>query len=152
MAEEKLELGNKSVKNHTLAAVGVGLIPVPMLDLVGITGVQLDMLRKLAKIYDVPFTEHKAKTILTALIGGGGALPVAGVFSSLIKAVPVIGQTVGAVSMSVSAGAITYAVGKVFLMHFASGGTFLSFDPESVKEYYAEMFKEGKMVAEGMRA
>jgi uncharacterized protein (DUF697 family) len=149
MAKEKQDLGNSSIRNHALAAMGFGLIPVPMLDIVAITGVQLNMLRKLAKTYEVPFTEHKVKSILTSLVGAGGSIPISSVFSSLVKTIPVIGQTVGGVSMSITAGAITYAVGKVFNMHFASGGTFLSFDPEEVREYYSEMLKEGKAMAEG---
>ncbi|OQX25935.1 MAG: hypothetical protein BWK80_13010 [Desulfobacteraceae bacterium IS3] len=142
--------GNKVIRNHMLVSMGVGLIPIPIADMVGITAVQLNMLRKLAKIHEVPFTQHKVKSILTALVGGGGSLTVAEGFASLIKFVPVVGTTVGAVSMPITAGAITYAVGKVFLQHFASGGTFLTFDPEKVREYYAEMFKEGKTAAADM--
>jgi uncharacterized protein (DUF697 family) len=142
--------GSKVIRNHVAVSMAVGLIPIPMADLVGITAVQLNMLRKLAKIYEVPFTQHKVKSILTALIGGGGSLPVAEGFASLVKFVPVVGSTVGAVSMPITAGAVTYAVGRVFLQHFASGGTFLTFDPEKVRDYYAEMFKEGKAAAANM--
>ncbi|NJL59719.1 MAG: hypothetical protein HC887_08825 [Desulfobacteraceae bacterium] len=48
--------------------------------------------------------------------------------------------------MPASAGAMTYAVGRVFLQHFESGGTFLNFNPEEVKEHYARLFEEGKKV------
>lgn len=149
--DEKQMQSNKCIRNHMLISLGIGLIPIPMLDVVGITGVQLNMMRKLAKIYEVPFTEHKAKTILAALVGGGGSLPVAGAFGSIVKLIPLVGQTIGAVSMSIAGGAITYAVGKVFMMHFASGGTILSFDPEKVRSYYQEMLKEGEMVAESLK-
>ena len=53
--------------------------------------------------------------------------------------------------MPVLAGAATYAVGKVFIQHFESGGTFLNFNPESVRGYYEAMFKEGQSVAENMK-
>jgi uncharacterized protein (DUF697 family) len=142
--------GNKVIRNHMLVSMAVGLIPIPMADIVGITAVQLNMLRKLAKIHEIPFTRNKVKSVLTSLVGGGGSVPVAGGFASLVKAVPVVGTTVGAVSMPIVAGAVTYAVGKVFLQHFASGGTFLTFDPEKVREYYSEMFKEGKTAASDM--
>jgi len=49
--------------------------------------------------------------------------------------------------MPVVSGAFTYAIGKVFIQHFASGETFLTFDPEKVRDYYTEMFEEGKKVA-----
>jgi hypothetical protein len=46
--------------------------------------------------------------------------------------------------------AFTYAVGKVFQQHFASGGTFLTFDPEKVKGYFASQYNKvrGKKVEE----
>lgn len=143
------DMGNQIIRNHMFVSMGVGLVPVPVLDMVGITGVQLNMLRRLAKLYEVPFSEHKTKNIVTSLIGGGGSLPVAGMFASLVKMIPVVGQAVGLVSMPISAGAITYAVGKVFHMHFASGGTVLTFDPEKVRGYYVEMLEEGKALASG---
>ncbi len=146
------EQSGKVIRNHILASMGVGLVPIPMLDLVGITGVQLNMLRKLSKIYEVPFSEHKVKNILASLIGGGGSIPIAGALASLVKLVPLVGHTIGALSLPISAGAVTYAVGKVFLQHFASGGTFLTFDPDKVRDYYAEMLKKGKTVATGMKA
>ncbi len=48
--------------------------------------------------------------------------------------------------MPATAGSMTYAVGRVFLQHFESGGTFLNFNPEEVKEHYARLFEEGKKV------
>ena len=54
--------------------------------------------------------------------------------------------------MPLIAGASTYAVGKVFYRHFASGGTFLTFDPEKARAYYEEMFQKGKDVVKGMKA
>jgi uncharacterized protein (DUF697 family) len=144
---DQKDLSDRVVRNHMIASMGVGLVPVPMLDLVGITGVQLNMLRKLALTYEVPFLDHKVKNILAALIGGGSSLPIAATLFSLVKAIPVVGTSIGAVSMPVTAGATTYAVGKVFQQHFASGGTFLTFDPDKVKEYYARMFKKGKEAA-----
>ena len=144
--------GGKIIRNHVLVSLGVGLIPLPVVDLVGITGVQLNMLRRLSKTYEVPFSEHKVKNILTSLIGGGVSLPISGAFFSLVKFVPILGSTIGAVSLPITAGAVTYAVGKVFHQHFASGGTFLSFDPDKVRDYYAEMLREGKTVAANMKA
>lgn len=46
-------------------------------------------------------------------------------------------------AMSAISGAITYAIGQVFIQHFESGGTFLDFDPKKVKEYFMEQFEEG---------
>lgn len=139
-AEEKvaMESGDSSestIRNHVIGSMGVGLIPIPVVDLVALTGIQLNMLRKLAKAYDVPFSQDKVKNILASLIGGGIPVTFSGAFTSLMKAVPIIGQTTGVLAMPILAGATTYAVGKVFTQHFASGGTFLNFDPETVKDH-----------------
>ncbi len=65
--------------------------------------------------------------------------------------IPFVGSTLGALSMPVMAGASTYAIGKVFIQHFESGGTFLTFDPKAVKDYYAEQLKEGSVVAKQVK-
>jgi uncharacterized protein (DUF697 family) len=142
---------NNTVKNHVIGSMAVGLIPLPIVDLVALTGVQVNMLRKLAKAYDVPFFQDKVKNILACLIGGGLPVTLSATFSSLLKTIPIIGQTTGAISMSILAGATTYATGKVFIQHFESGGTFLNFDPEAVKEYYETMFKEGQQIAKELK-
>ena len=41
----------------------------------------------------------------------------------------------------------TYAVGKVFQTHFASGGTLLNFDPVKARELYKTEFQEGAQMA-----
>ena len=64
--------------------------------------------------------------------------------ASLIKVIPLIGQTTGVLTMSVVGGASTYAVGKIFIQHFEAGGTFLDFNPEKVKDYFAELYEKGK--------
>ncbi len=135
------------VKNHIYGSMGVGLIPMPMVDLVALTGIQLNMLRKLAKVYDVPFMQDKVKHLVASLIGSSLPLVLAGTLASLIKAIPVVGQTTGVLALPALAGATTYATGKVFIQHFASGGTFLNFDPDAVRDYYAQLLKEGKQVS-----
>ncbi|MCP4692317.1 MAG: DUF697 domain-containing protein [Desulfobacterales bacterium] len=138
----------KIIKKHVLGAAGVGLIPMPLLDMVALTGVQLNMLRRLANYYDVPFMEEKGKHLIASLLGAFVPVGAARPLASLIKAVPVVGQALGGLSMSITAGASTYAVGKVFERHFASGGTFPDFDPGKVKEYFAGYFEAGERVAE----
>jgi uncharacterized protein (DUF697 family) len=109
------------------------------------------MIRRLAKVYNIPFSKDKGKHFIASLAGSGIPVAIGGTLTSLIKLIPIIGQTTGALAMPAISGAMTYAVGKVFMQHFASGGTFLNFDPEEVKAYYAEMLKEGKKVAEDLK-
>ncbi len=151
-AEEKVEGegADTTLRNHVLGALGVGLIPIPIVDIVALTGIQLNLLRKLAAEYDVPFSEDLVKNILGSLIGGSIPVLFARSFFSLVKGIPLIGHTTGALTMPVLAGASTYAVGKVFIQHFASGGTFLTFDPDKVRDFYNEMYKEGQKMASNL--
>jgi uncharacterized protein (DUF697 family) len=145
----KQQKSEKLIKDHILWSAGAGLIPFPLLDIAGITAAQIRLVSKMSEVYGVPFSEHRVKNIVTPLIASIGVVPAgAAIISSLVKSVPVLGTAVGVASMPVVAGATTYAIGKVFISHFEAGGTLLDFNPEKMKAYYAEMFKEGKKVAE----
>ncbi len=134
-------------------SMGAGLIPVPFIDLVAISGVQLKMLAQLSKIYGIEFNENAGKALISSLLGylvpkglAGGTL------GSLLKSIPVVGPIMGLPSLVVFCGATTYALGRIFMQHFASGGTFLTFDPAKVKEHFEREFQEGCKLAEAMQA
>ncbi len=151
-ADTAAENPDTIIRNHLIAAMAAGLIPVPLLDFVGISGIQLNMLRKLAKVYQIPFSSDMVKNLIGALLGG--SLPASlgpYLWASIAKAVPGVGSTIGMASTPVLGGAATYAVGKVFNRHFAEGGTFLTFDPEKAKAFYADMLKEGEKLASGLK-
>jgi uncharacterized protein (DUF697 family) len=136
------------VKKHSMYAAGAGLIPFPVVDFAAITALQLKMLRDLGKVYDQPFEKDKVKPIVGALIGGYSSTKIGyGVGGSLMKSVPVLGQAFGLVSVPAFAAALTWAVGKVFIMHFASGGTFLDFNPDKMREHFAKAAEEGRTAA-----
>jgi len=144
---DNLPTANEIVRKNTYWAAGVGVVPIPVVDFLGVTGIQVKMLAELCKLYDVEFRKNLGKNLIGSLVGGAIPLGLSMPVASLVKAVPLIGSTLGAVSMPVLAGASTYAIGKVFVQHFECGGTLLTFDPEKVREYFAEQFKEGKKVA-----
>ncbi len=138
------EEANNLVKNYIIASMGAALVPVPLFDMVALTGIQLKMLHSLAKLYNVKFTKNLGKSLIGSLLGG--IVPTSTV-ASLSKAIPGVGTTAGVIGMSIIGGASTYAIGRVFIQHFESGGTFLDFNPEKVREYFKEQFEKGKHVA-----
>jgi uncharacterized protein (DUF697 family) len=128
--------------------MGAGLIPVPLVDLVAVSGVQLKMLADISKIYGVEFQEHRGKALIASLVGYIVPSSLSfGSVGSLLKAIPAVGALVGAPSMALFCGASTYALGKVFIQHFESGGTFLTFDLAKVKEHFQHEFAEGSRIA-----
>lgn len=133
------------VMTNTYWAAGSGLIPVPLVDFMAITALQLKMIRELTAYYQLEFQQERAKAAVTALISGTATPLLAyGPVSAVLKALPVVGQTLGALSATLVGGSLTYAVGKVFTLHFGSGGTLMDFDPERFRDYFLAQVEAGK--------
>jgi uncharacterized protein (DUF697 family) len=82
------------------------------------------MVGSLARHYGVPDSRERGKTLVATLVGG--LMPsLAG--HQMLKAV---GPLVGMISVSGFAMAATYAVGRLFIAHFESGGSLLDVDVE----------------------
>jgi len=136
------------IRNSVVFASGAGLIPIPIADFMAVTAVQLEMIRRLCKLYSVDFRETEGKAAILALTSSGLAR-LSG--RMLAKMIPVVGTIVGGVAVSALSGASTYAVGEVFKRHFNTGGTFLDFDWASFKNFYNEKFEKGKAYAEKIK-
>ncbi len=135
------------VKRNIYWSMGAGIFPVPLLDLITISAVQVKMIRELSKLYGVTFSESLVANSIGSLVGGVGSVELGkGVMASLTKLIPGYGSAMGVVAVPVSAGAITYAIGNVFIMHLESGGTLLDFDPKKVKSFYADLLEKGKEI------
>jgi uncharacterized protein (DUF697 family) len=143
-AENRLDKANAIMKNRMMWSAGAGLFPIPVVDMVALSGIQLEMLYSFSKLYDVPFRKDIGKSVIASLLGSVLPTGMAPGLASLIKAIPLIGQTTGALTMSIVGGASTYAVGKIFIQHFEAGGTFLDFNPAKVKDHFAELYEKGK--------
>ena len=128
------------IKKHALLAAGAGLIPVPIVDFVGIMTAQLQMTKHLCGIYGIAYREEQSKAVLSALSSTALAL----VGASLVKSIPLFGSIVGGVSASVLAGAATYASGEVLREHFSEGGVLDDLRIEDFKSYYKMQFERGK--------
>ena len=140
------------VRRYALFSAGAGLIPIHYLDLAAISGVQLKMLAEVSKIYDVPFQESRGKAVVGSLVGS--VVPASlsfGTFGSMLKAVPVVGVLAGTPAMVLFCGATAWSLGKVFIQHYESGGTFLNFEPDRVREYFKSQFEEGRNMAAAMK-
>jgi uncharacterized protein (DUF697 family) len=64
--------------------------------------------------------------------------------ASRLKFIPVLGTFVGFFVTPAIAGATTYAIGKVFVHHLATGGTIFTFEARKLKEYMEKSLQEGK--------
>lgn len=138
------------IKNHVMAAMGIGLIPSAFVDVVGITGIEVKMIWELAKLYDFPVPNKLvAYKVLISLIGSIGPVYLSTKMHSALKGVPLLGHAVYVGILSLTGGAAVYAVGKIFQQHYESGGTFLSKDNTYIRNYFKEKYAEGKHVVKG---
>ncbi len=134
-AEERRAAADKIVDRFSWYSGAAGLIPVPGLDLATVGGVQIQMLRRLSRIYGVPFSVNRGKALIAAL--AGALLPATSGMgaASLVKGVPIAGSLVAVVAMPTLSAGATYAIGKAFIEHFASGGTLLDFSPPHYRAF-----------------
>lgn len=123
--------------------MGAGAVPLPIIDVMAVTYVQLDMLKQLSRIYEINYEESSGKNWVSAVAGSS----LARLGASFVKGIPGIGSWLGGVSMVILSGASTYALGQVFINHFENGGNLFNFDLEWAKKFYEQNFEQGKTYA-----
>ena len=133
--EPKEEQAGKLVDRFAIWSGVAGLIPLPVVDILAVGGLQVQMLRRLSQIYGVEFSANRGKALIAALAGtmipatsGIGA-------ASALKTVPFLGMLASAFVMPTLSAGATFAIGKAFIEHFESGGTLLDFNPPDYREF-----------------
>ena len=103
-----------------LSAVG-GAIPLPIANAAAITGLLVQMVKSLSKLYDVPFERTRTRSIIIGLMGG--ALPTGFATiatSTLAYFVPGL-NLMGLAVSSITSGAYARSIGQLFIEHFENG-------------------------------
>lgn len=134
------------VRKYMYFCAGAGFVPIPFLDIGSVNMLQMDMLRHICQIYNIPFDDSLVKRVLLVLVGSS----VPRMAASLIKAIPGIGTWIGDLSMAVLAAASTYAIGNVFIRHFETGGNMHDFKASDFKKVYSELLANGKSISESL--
>src|SRR5690349_2736554 len=104
------------VRRLSYWSAGAGAIPLPGIDFAAIVGVQIKMVRDLARIYGVEFDKVRTKAIIGALVGGllpfNAAMGVGGLTSFMYKGIPGVGTALGMLTVPAAAAAANYALGS----------------------------------------
>lgn len=140
--ESTLPRARAILRRYSLLSLGAGLVPVPVVDLAALGGLQLAMIRELARLYGIRFYKHRSRYLISALLGGSGAVLLArglGLYTVLGPGAWVLLKLGGVAALG---GASTYALGKTFIQHFETGGSFLDFDPERMRDYYQAQLRQ----------
>jgi uncharacterized protein (DUF697 family) len=141
------------VKRYVMGSLAFAALPVPFApfwDMAAIAALQVKMVHGLCRLYGVPFRKELVRGLVGALAGHlflrGSVAPAV----HYLRMIPGLGQfhdlTSFIGSFAVTA-ASTYAIGKVFMEHFETGGTLLDFDPERVKARFQALYAEGRRLA-----
>ena len=144
-ADPHAAVADAVIQKYVVMGAAVNFIPLPLVGTVAVAGVQLAMLKELSKVYGVDFRADLGKSVIAALVGTlassagtGGAL---GVVHGLLGSVPVLGFAVKVAAIPTVSGGITYAIGKTFRNHFATGGDLLNFDAAKAKNYMKTKYR-----------
>lgn len=117
------------VYRYMALSAGAALIPLAGADTLVLAGVHVALIKQLCDHYEVDFSEHTARNVLIAV--AASILP--GTLGSILgrrilRLLPWTSAFLGWTLMSAGSAAFSYGIGKLFIRHFETGGTLLSFD------------------------
>jgi len=144
LAIEPVTESLRIVSRHSKIAAAVGLLPGGLLNFVAVFAVQVPMIWRIARAFGHNVSKEQVRGVLLSLftsvipgiVGHGTGIAIASIPAA------VAGTVVYFVATPILAYALTRAVGNVFIMHFESGGTLLTFDPKAFTEYFINEFKK----------
>lgn len=117
----------QTVRDHVLLAASAAAIPLPLVDMAAEAAIQVRMVKRLAEIYDIDFSDERAKALVVAALGGfsmgwaaSGVLRYASFASYFATLWP----------SAAFNSAVTYAIGRVFCRYFNGGGRPEDLTPE----------------------
>ena len=137
-------IADRIIEEHTLYATAAGAIPIPLADVAAVAAVQLDLVRALARVYEVEFDSATGKALIASITGAS----VARVGASIVKMVPGVGWIGGGIAQSGLSAATTYAVGKLFRAHFEVEGSLRDMDPEESRSTFEGLVERGRGIAQ----
>jgi uncharacterized protein (DUF697 family) len=122
--EAKLAAAKRRAAAHKIvgryknfAALG-GLVPLPVANIASVTAVNLRMVKQLSDLYQVPFQRDRTRALLVGMIGGAVPTGVGTATSATLMFVVPGGLLWGMGAAAITAGALTRAIGLVFIESF----------------------------------
>jgi uncharacterized protein (DUF697 family) len=135
MKEERRPGAMQIVYRYMAISAGAALIPVAGVDVVVLAGIHVALIKQLCDHYGVDFSEHTARNILigvTASVLPGTVGSIIG--RRVLRMLPWAGAFAGWTLMSAGSAAFSYGIGRLFIHHFETGGTLLTFDVRRLHE------------------
>lgn len=113
-AKQKFFLQQESentIDKYTKITMGLGAIPIPIVDVAATTFAQVQMIKRLCEINGIEYKDEQGTALISAMTAS-----FAGKFiASFIKGIPVIGWFLGIPAQVAASGVLTYATGRAFM-------------------------------------
>ncbi len=140
------EQAEQIINNSMLWSAGGGMLPIPLADIAAVAALQVDMLSKLAKVYDTDISEDRAKAFIASVAG----TTLVRYAISAIKIIPGLGSATGAIAGAATGAASTFALGHVAIGYFDKDGSLDDIDVDEARAAYKEAYAEGEERAKEM--
>ena len=111
------------VQRHAAFSLAGGIIPLPIVNVAGVTTIIVRMVKMLSDLYGVPFERDRARAIVIGLVGGTMPTGFAAVTTSTLFYIVPATTLIGLAVSSITAVACTRSIGRIFVEHFESGAT-----------------------------
>ncbi|OGV66596.1 MAG: hypothetical protein A2498_06230 [Lentisphaerae bacterium RIFOXYC12_FULL_60_16] len=122
-----------------------GLVPIPVLDNLTIGSLLVQMARELAKFYGIPMPARRTALSISVLLLGLGIPSLARwTASRLLSGIPLVGAAASLAGNAAMTGSVTYAVGKVLVYHFATGGNLFNFNAAKARVFFLETYRQAQ--------
>jgi uncharacterized protein (DUF697 family) len=109
------------VERYSVFAGGAGIIPMPIVSLGGVMGVNIRMVQILCKMYGVPFQRDRARAIVVGLVGGATPVGIAAATASTLAYFTPATNLIAVAVSSAMAITCTRRIGRVFVDRFEAG-------------------------------
>jgi len=121
---------SRILASSSLAATA-GAVPLPWIDIPVVMGIQLELIYRLAKLYDQPVDRQTIAHVTGSL---GGQVAIRSAVRGALKFIPWVGMAVNAASAFVA----TYATGKTWTWYFLKVRSGSIPKPEEMQEIYKQ--------------
>lgn len=138
-----LKKANRIILKHVMWTMASAVIPIHVVDVLGIVFIQNDMMKQLCKLYDFDYQQNVGKSIVASLITSSSAKGISLVFSKM--------KVVDKAVLAATSAAFTYALGRLFISNFEKGISLVDIDLKAGEELFNEYFEKGKEVVTNMK-
>jgi uncharacterized protein (DUF697 family) len=119
--KERRGAAEKIVDRYRIYAGLGGLVPMPAINVAGVTAINLRMIKALCDVYELPFDKNQTRSIIMGVIGGSVPTGIGIATASLVGLILPAGAFVGLAASAASAAAVTRGIGLLFIEYFENG-------------------------------